>query len=102
MLIKLASLVICLSNDNLTNTTSTPPPEVVLNLILSKGYFYYFCEEFKGHSTQFNGSQQCTLFCILLIFNDFDKKIDFNQHNPLFLKSYHSKLFQYLIEIFYV
>ena len=28
MLIKLASLIICLINDNLTNTPSTPPPEV--------------------------------------------------------------------------
>ena len=28
MHIKLASLIICLINDNLTNTSSTPPPEV--------------------------------------------------------------------------
>ena len=28
MLIKLASLIICSGNDNLTNTSSTPPPDV--------------------------------------------------------------------------
>ena len=58
----------------------------VINLILSRGYFYCFCEEFKGHSTEFNGPQQCTLCFIFLIFNNFEKKKkkDFNQHNWLF------------------
>ena len=37
-----------------------------------------------------------------MILNDFEKKLDYNQNNLLFLKSYYSKLLLYLKGIFTV
>ena len=41
--IKLTSLIICLINDNITNTSSTPPPEVKKNSTLYVAYLIILC-----------------------------------------------------------
>ena len=72
----------------------------VLSLILSRSYYYCFCEKFEGPHLEFSGLRKWTLCCIPIIFNDFEKILDYNANNYVFLKTYHAHLFPYLIEIF--
>ena len=72
----------------------------LLNLILTQEYFYCFWEKFKGLNLEFGGPKKYTLCRIPIIFNDIEKKLDYNTNNYEFLKCYHAKLLPYLVEIF--
>ena len=67
----------------------------VLNLILFKGYYYCFCENFEKK----NNKEKRSLCRIPTIFENFEKKLDYNMENPVFLKAYHAKLVPYLVQI---
>lgn len=64
----------------------------VLNLIWYNGYYYCFCEKFEGSDLEFS-KRKFTLCRMLLIFCDFEKKLDINSKGYLLLRSYHQKLF---------
>ena len=66
----------------------------VLNLILFKGHYYCFSEKFEKNK------EKSTLYLIPTMFENFEKKLDYNMENTIFSKAYHTKLIPYFVEIF--
>ena len=61
---------------------------------------FCYCEYYE-EPKDFNGSKNCCSICkVPIIFNNFEKDLDFNEFNEEFLCLYHLKLLPNLIEIF--
>ena len=73
----------------------------VLNLIWYDGYYYCFYKKFEGLDLEFSKGR-CTLCRFPFIFYHFEKKLDVNSENYLYLRAYHQKLLPFLFECYNV
>ena len=72
----------------------------VLNLILLNGWHYCYCEKYEGPRYIVGSKDWCAMCIIPIDFSNFEEYLDKNDFNENLLRSCHTRLVHYLLEVF--